>query len=57
MRFVNSYQSKELRRYKYNFLRLKGADYCLARRCRDWTMGHIKRIILPKLENERLYSN
>lgn len=51
MKFVNSYQTKEERKNKYNYLKSKGADVETARRCRDWTMGHIERIILPRLEN------
>lgn len=50
MKFVNSYQTKEQRKNKYNYLKIKGADPELARRCRDWTMGHIKRIIIPSLK-------
>ncbi len=51
MRFVNSYQTKEERRLKYKLLRDNGADILIARRCRDWTLGHIERIMLPQLKN------
>ena len=53
MRFVNSYQTQEERRAKYRLLRDKGADILTAQRCRDWTRGHIKRIMLPYLENAK----
>ncbi len=51
MRFVNSIQTKEERKEKYKMLKDNGADSALARRCRDWTSGHIERIILPRLKD------
>lgn len=50
-KYVNSYQSPEERRNKYTFLLEKGATPIQARRFRDWTMGCIKRIVLPQLKN------
>ena len=49
MRFVNSVQTKEERREKYNLLKFTGATFVQARRWRDWTEGHINRIAIPSL--------
>lgn len=49
MRYVNSYQSKDERKAKYNFLRLFGASRKQAMRWRDFTKGHLRSIVFPFL--------
>lgn len=53
-RFVNSYQTKEERRAKYKLLKEHSATSKQARIFRDWTNGHIERIALPFLVEQKL---
>lgn len=51
--YVNSVQSKEERREKYNKLRKAGANYIQARKWRDFHNSTLERKIYPMLkENE-----
>lgn len=52
--FVNSYQTKEQRKEKYNLVREHGATRNEAYMYRDWTNGHIERIAIPFLTTRKL---
>ncbi len=52
--FVNSYQTPEERRKKYKLLVEHGASWQEASRCRDWTLGHINKIMIPFLVERNL---
>ena len=54
MRFVNSYQTKEERKEKYQLVMEHGATTKEARVFRDWTSGHIERIAIPFLVGKKL---
>ncbi len=53
-RFVNSYQTKEERHFKYKLVREHWATSRESRIYRDWTLGHIERIAIPFLVGRRL---
>lgn len=53
-RFVNSYQTKEERKAKYDLAKEHGATGKEARVFRDWTDGHIERIAIPFLVERKL---
>lgn len=52
--FVNSYQTKEERRSKYKLLLEHGATTEQARMFRDFTRGHLERIAIPFLIEQKL---
>ena len=52
--FVNSYQTKEQRKEKWDLVKEHGATPKEARCFRDWTMGHIERIAIPFLVTRKL---
>ena len=45
MNYIDSYQSKEEKKEKYDMLKNAGLNYYMRKRARDWTLSHVKQLI------------